>query len=142
MRLGRAVPVLLAVVTLSFAGAIVATAGAYHAATVTTPSPISEQEAVADARKALADGGAGYTVVATHFEPTSKHFDYSFADSQGFGEDQVRECLVIPPLPPLPFLTPCRYYPCGWWSSGARVAMWSSPSTLAPAVLAVGAALE
>jgi hypothetical protein len=111
MRLGRAVPVLLAVVTLSFAGAIVATAGAYHAATVTTPSPISEQEAVADARKALADGGAGYTVVATHFEPTSKHFDYSFADSQGFGEDQVRECLVIPPLPPLPFLTPCRYYP-------------------------------
>jgi hypothetical protein len=23
----------------------------------------------------------------------------------------VKECLVVPPLPPLPFISPCRYYP-------------------------------
>ena len=73
--------------------------------------PISEQEAIADAMKALPADGAGYRVVAVQLEPSSEHFEFSTVDGQRFGEDQVRECLVIPPLPPLPFLTPCRYYP-------------------------------
>ena len=74
-------------------------------------APISEQEAVADARRELPNDGAGYTVVATKLEASSKHIDFIAPNGQGFGEDQVKECLVIPPIPPLPFLTPCRYYP-------------------------------
>jgi hypothetical protein len=73
--------------------------------------PISEQEAITDAMHQLPNNGAGYTLVAVQFEPSSKHFDFSGPNGQGFGEDEVKECLVIPPLPPLPFVTPCRYYP-------------------------------
>ncbi len=37
----------------------------------------------------------------------------SFSSPVGhrFGEDGVKECLVVPPLPPIPSVTPCRYYP-------------------------------
>jgi len=72
---------------------------------------ISEQEAIAAAMKALPANGLGYQVAAVQLEPSSEHFEFSTVGGNQFGEDQVRECLVMPPLPPLPFLTPCRYYP-------------------------------
>jgi hypothetical protein len=73
--------------------------------------PISEQQAITDAMHQLPDDGAGYTLIAVQFEPSSKHFNFSGPNGSVFGEDDVKECLVMPPLPPLPFLTPCRYYP-------------------------------
>jgi hypothetical protein len=72
---------------------------------------ISEQEAIADAMKALPANGAGYRVVVAQLEPSSKHFEFSSANGQQFGEDQVRECLVLPLVGKVPFLSPCRYYP-------------------------------
>lgn len=107
----RAIVVLLVVVALLAVGAIVAVASTYREASSRTWEPITAQEAIADAVKTLPDNGAAYSLVAVQFEPSSQYFQFSDARGQGFGEDQVQECLVIPPLPPLPFLTPCRYYP-------------------------------
>lgn len=108
--LQRVVLVLLALAVLLAMGGMVVAANTQRVAS--QPSkPISEQEAVADAMRALPNNGAGYTVLATQLEPSSRHFDFSGPNGQRFGEDQAKECLVIPPLPPLPFLTPCRYYP-------------------------------
>jgi hypothetical protein len=91
-------------------GVVVVVADTQTAASAPSKA-ISEQEAIADAMHQLPNNAAGYTVVATQLEPTSSHFDFSGPNGQRFGEDQVKECLVIPPLPPLPFLTPCRYFP-------------------------------
>jgi hypothetical protein len=107
----RAIVVVLVVVTLLAVGAIVAMASTYREASSRASEPISAQEATADAMKMLPNNGAAYTLVAVQLEPTSQHFEFSDASRQGFGEDHAQECLVIPPLPPLPFLTPCRYYP-------------------------------
>jgi hypothetical protein len=108
--LGRVVFVLLTLAILLALGGMVAAADTERAASIPS-KPISEHEAVADAMRQLPNNGAGYTVVATQLEPSSSHFDFVGPNGQEVGEDQVRECLVIPPLPPLPFLTPCRYYP-------------------------------
>jgi hypothetical protein len=108
--LGWLVFVLLTLVVLLALGAVVVAADTQRAAS--EPSkPISEQEAIADAMRQLPNNGAGYKVVATQLEPSSQHFDFLGPNGERVGEDQVKECLVIPPLPPLPFLTPCRYYP-------------------------------
>jgi hypothetical protein len=71
--------------------------------------PITEQEAIADAMKSLPDDGAGFQVVATQFEPSSKGFEFSYPGGS-FGEQDGMECLTIWPLPRLPF-SPCRYHP-------------------------------
>ena len=108
--LRRAVLVLLCLAALLAAGTIAVAAGAYREASQ-KPVPISDSQATAKAMKALPNNGAGFTVVALQLEPSSKHFDFMGANGQGFGEDQVQECLAIPPLGPLPFISPCRYYP-------------------------------
>lgn len=102
--------VLLTAAILLALGVVVVAADTQTAASAPS-KPISEQEAIADAMHQLANNGAGYTVVATQLEPSSSHFKFTGPNGQGFGEDEAKECLVIPPLPPLPFLTPCRYYP-------------------------------
>jgi hypothetical protein len=108
--LGRVVFVLLTLTILVALGGMVVAADTARVAS--KPSqPISEKEAIAAAMHDLPNNGAGYTLVAVQLESSSKHFDFSGPNGQGFGEDEVKECLVIPPLPPLPFLTPCRYYP-------------------------------
>jgi hypothetical protein len=107
---GRVVFVLLTLAILLAVGGVVVAADAQSVGSRPS-SPISEPEAVADAMRQLPNNGAGYTIEAVQLEPSSSHFDFSGPNGQGFGEDQVKECLVIPPLPPLPFLTPCRYYP-------------------------------
>lgn len=107
--LRRAVFALLTLAIVLALGAIVV-AGDTYWATSKPSKPISEKEAVADAMRTLPNNGAGYTVVATQLEPSSSHFDFVGPNGQGVGEDQVKECLVIPPLPPLPFM-PCRDYP-------------------------------
>jgi hypothetical protein len=38
---------------------------------------ISEQQAITDATHQLPDDGAGYTLMAVQFEPSSKHFNFS-----------------------------------------------------------------
>lgn len=107
--LERVVLVLVALAVLLAMGGMVVAANTQRVAS--QPSkPISEQDAVTDAMRALPNNGAGYTVLETQLEPSSRHFDFSGPNGR-YGEDQVKECLVIPPLPPLPFLTPCRYYP-------------------------------
>jgi hypothetical protein len=108
LRIGALV--VLSVITLLVAGALAVAAGTYREASQ-QPVVISRAQATADAMKALPDNGAGFIVVAVQLEPSSKHFDFVGAGGQRFGEDQTKECLVIPPLPPLPFISPCRYYP-------------------------------
>ena len=108
-RLPRAVLVLLCVMIVLVIGAIAVAADSYREAS-SKPVPISGAQATANAMKALANNGVGFTVVALQLEPSSKHFDAAVPSGR-FGEDQVKECLVIPPLPPLPFISPCRYYP-------------------------------
>jgi hypothetical protein len=108
--LGRVVFVLLTLAILLALGGMVVAADTERAASIPS-KPISEQEAVADAMRQLPNNGAGYTVVATQLEPSSSHFDFVGPNGQRVGRDQGKECLVIPPLPPLPFLTRCRYYP-------------------------------
>jgi hypothetical protein len=107
---GRVVFVLLTLAILLALGGMVVAADTQWAASRPS-SPISESEAVADAMRQLPNNGAGYTMEAAQLEPSSRHFEFSGPNGQGFGEDQVKECMVIAPLPPLPFLTPCRYYP-------------------------------
>jgi len=108
--LRRVVFVVVTAAILLALGVVVVAADTQQAASA--PSrPISEQEAITDAMHQLPNDAAGYTVVATQLEPSSSHFDFSGPNGQRFGEDQAKECLVIPPLPPLPFLTPCRYFP-------------------------------
>jgi len=107
---GRVVFVLLTLAILLALGGMVVAADTERAASIPS-KPISEQEAVADAMRQLPNNGAGYTVVATQLEPSSSHFDFVGPNGQRVGRDEGKECLVIPPLPPLPFLTPCRYYP-------------------------------
>jgi hypothetical protein len=101
--------VLVALTILLAVGGMVVAADAYLAASAPS-KPISEKEAVADAMRELPNNGAGYKVVATQLEPSSDHFNFTAPNGQGFGEDQVKECIIIPPLPPLPFL-PCRNFP-------------------------------
>jgi hypothetical protein len=108
-RLPRVVFVLLSVTMLSVVGAIAVAADTYREAS-SKPVPISGAQATANAMKALPNNGAGFTVVALQLEPSSEHFDAAVPNGR-FGEDQVKECLVVPPLPPLPFISPCRYYP-------------------------------
>ncbi len=107
--LRRAVLALLTLAIVLALGGMVVAVDAYWA-TSKPSKPISEQEAIADAMRKLSNNGAGYTVVATQLEPSSSHFDFVAPNGQGVGEDKVKECLVIPPIPPLPFL-PCRDYP-------------------------------
>lgn len=64
----------------------------------------------ADAMRTLSNNGAGYTVVATQFEPSISHFDFVGPNGQGASEGQVKECLTIPPQPPVPS-QPCRDNP-------------------------------
>jgi len=74
-------------------------------------SPISRQQAISYAIQMLPDRGRGYELTVAELEPTNKHFDFASPSGKRFSEDAVQECLVFPPLPPLPFLTQCRYYP-------------------------------
>lgn len=99
----------LAAIAVAAVGGIAVAAGTYREEAKAS-KPISNREAIADAMKQLPNNGAAYTVVAVELEPTSKHFEYSGANGR-FGGDLAQECLRIPPLPPLPFLSPCRYYP-------------------------------
>src|SRR6202035_3452331 len=101
---------LLSVIALLVAGALAVAAGTYREAS-RQPVLISGAQATADAMKALPNQGTGFTVVTVQLEPTSKHFEFTAPGGQGLGEDQVQECLVVPPLPRLPLITPCRYYP-------------------------------
>ncbi len=96
---------------LAVGGGAAALAGTVRDASSTSEQPISREAATAAALKLLPNGGAGFTLVEAQFEASSRHFQFTGAKGQGFGEDGVRECLSIPPLPPLPFLSPCRYYP-------------------------------
>ena len=73
--------------------------------------PISEAAAIADAMKQLPNNGAGYQVVKTELEASSKHFEFVGPNGNSYSEDSAQECLVMPPLPRLPGLEPCRYYP-------------------------------
>ncbi len=107
--LGLVAFVLVALTTLLVVGGMVVAADAYLAASAPSKS-ISEKEAIADAMRELPNNGAGYKVVATQLEPSSGHFNFTAPDGQSLGGDQVRECIIIPPLPPLPFL-PCRNFP-------------------------------
>jgi hypothetical protein len=106
---GRVVLVLLTLAMLLVLGGMAVAADAFLAASQ-PPKQISEKEAVADAMRQLPNNGAGYTVAATQLEPGGSPFDFTGPSGQGFGEDKAKECLIIPPLPPLPFL-PCRDYP-------------------------------
>lgn len=74
-------------------------------------APISMHEAVADASAALPDGGRDYRMTAAQLEPSSRHYVFTAPNGGSFGSDSAQECLYVPPLPPLRFLTTCRYYP-------------------------------
>ncbi len=101
------------VITLVVLGAVVAVSGLYAAASypASRSDPISQEVAIADAMRQLPNNGSAYKVLEVQFEPTSKHFEFSSPVGHRFGEDGVKECLVVPPLPPIPSVTPCRYYP-------------------------------
>jgi hypothetical protein len=101
--------VVVALITLLAFGGMFVAADAYLVASAPS-TQISEKEAVADAKRGLPNNGADYKVVATELEPSSDHFNFTAPNGDGFGEDQVKECIIIPPLPPLPFL-PCRNFP-------------------------------
>jgi len=107
---GRVAMVFLAAALLLTASGIVVVASTQHEASRPT-QPISRQQAIVNAMSHLANHGAGFTVVAARLAPSSSHVDYTAPNGQGFGIDGAQECLVIPPLPPLPFLTPCRDFP-------------------------------
>lgn len=94
-------------------GAVVLFATTYGAAADTAgrAEPITQSEAIADAMKQLPNGGTGYRVLEAQLEPSSKHFEFVGPNGMELGEDQVQECLVIPPIPRLPLFTVCRYYP-------------------------------
>ena len=111
MSFRRGVLLLLLVAVFAVGGAAVALAGTVRDASSTPEQPISREAATAAALKLLPSGGVGFTLVEVQFEASSRHFRFTGAKGQGFGEDGVRECLAIPPLPPLPVLSPCRYYP-------------------------------
>lgn len=101
--------VAVALTALLALGGMFAAADAYLVASAPSKQ-ISENEAVAAAKRELPNNGANYKVVATELEPSSDHFNFTAPNGQGFGEDQVKECIIIPPLPPLPFF-PCRNFP-------------------------------
>ena len=106
---GRVVLILLTLAMLLVLGGMVVAAEAFMA-TSQPPQQISEKEAVADAMRQLPNDGAGYTVGATQLEASGSPFDFTGPSGLAFGKDKAKECLIIPPLPPLPFL-PCRDYP-------------------------------
>ncbi len=93
--------------------AVIAMTATYSAGSTlaSEASPISQEAAVADALRQLPNNGAGYRVVKVELEPSSKHFDFQAPNGDDMGQDGVTECLVIPPLPRLPLITFCRYYP-------------------------------
>src|SRR5260370_40416651 len=110
---GGSPPVVRNVITVVVLGAVVAVSGLYAAASypASRSDPISQEVAIADAMRQLPNNGSGYSVLEVQFEPTSKHFEFSSPVGHRFGEDGVKERLVVPPLPPIPSVTPCRYYP-------------------------------
>src|ERR1700688_2031191 len=72
--LGWVVFVLLAVGVFLALGAVGVAADTPLAASEAS-KPISEREAIADAMRQLPNNGAGYKVVATQLEPSSRHFE-------------------------------------------------------------------
>ncbi len=108
-RLRRLAGVATALAIVAAIAVVTSYSAAAHSASQT--QLISQEAAIADAMKQLPNGGAGYHVLKAELEPSSKHFQFVGPDGSRFGEDDSRECLFIPPLPPLPWLTPCRYYP-------------------------------
>jgi hypothetical protein len=74
------------------------------------PTPISKQQAITDALANLPNGGAGFTVVASQYEPSSKHYVAAFDGGGSFGGDQAPDCFVLTALPFIRF-GPCHYHP-------------------------------
>ena len=74
------------------------------------PTPISKQQAITDALANLPNGGAGFTVVASQYEPSSKHYVAAFDGGGSFGGDRAPDCFVLTALPFIRF-GPCHYHP-------------------------------
>ena len=104
-------------IVLGVAGVLVAAVFVPASATVAAytgglqlPTPISKQQAITDALANLPNGGADFTVVASQYEPSSKHWVATFDGGGSFGGDQAPDCFVFTALPFIRF-GPCHYHP-------------------------------
>jgi len=86
----------------------VAVSGTTYASAVSAPTSTISRGAAIDAALRQFPETAGVQVLKTELEPRSTHFQFADVNGGSFGEDDVRECLIVPPLP---LQLACRSYP-------------------------------